>query len=98
MFVFSNLILLVARLVDVTLLAYLWILIARVVLSWVGADRFNPIVRFLYRVTEPVLRPIRQRLPDTMGLDLSPMIVGLAIYLLEPFLVNTLRDIALSMR
>ena len=52
-------------------------------------DPFNPIVRFLYRVTEPVLRPIRHRLPTmAMGLDLAPMIVLLAIYFLESFLVG----------
>jgi YggT family protein len=56
-------------------------------------------VRFLYRVTEPVLRPIRHRLPMTgMGLDLSPMIVILAIYLAKWFLVESLTDLAVSIR
>ena len=59
----------------------------------------NPIVRFLYRVTEPVLRPIRHRLPTVgMGLDLSPMLVILAIYFLQAFLVESLRDLAASLR
>jgi YggT family protein len=79
--------------------AYFWIIIARAVLSWVNPDPFNPIVRFLYRATEPVLRPIRHRLPTlTMGLDLSPMVVLLAIYFLESFLVGSLRDLAISLR
>ena len=99
MFVASNFILAVARLLELVLWAYIWILIARAVLSWVNPDPFNPIVRFLYRVTEPVLRPIRHRLPTVaMGLDLSPMLVVLAIYFLEWFLVNTLRDLAMSLR
>jgi YggT family protein len=99
MFVFSNLVLAVARLLEVLLTAYMWIVIARAVLSWVNPDPFNPIVRFLYRVTEPVLRPIRRRLPTMgMGLDLSPMIVILAIYFLQAFLVESLRDLALSLR
>ena len=73
--------------------------VARAVLSWVNPDPFNPIVRFLYRVTEPVLRPIRRRLPTMgMGLDLSPMLVILAIYFLQAFLVESLRDLALSLR
>ena len=56
-------------------------------------------LRFLYRATEPVLRPIRNRLPTfQMGLDLSPMIVLLAIYFLESFLIGSLRDLAVSLR
>jgi YggT family protein len=99
MFVFSNLLLAVARLLELVLWAYFWIIIARAVLSWVNPDPFNPVVRFLYRVTEPVLRPIRRRMPMMgMGLDLSPMLVILAIYFLQAFLVESLRDLALSLK
>ena len=99
MFVASNLVLAIARLLELVLWAYFWMIIARAVLSWVNPDPFNPVVRFLYRATEPVLRPIRHRLPTfQMGLDLSPMIVMLAIYFLESFLISSLRDLALSLR
>ena len=99
MFVFSNLMLAVTKLLELGLWAYFWIIIARAVVSWVSPDPFNPIVRFLHRVTEPVLRPIRRRLPTfQMGLDLSPMVVILAIYFLQAFLVESLRDLALSLR
>jgi YggT family protein len=99
MFVASNLLLAVARLLELVLWAYFWIIIARAVVSWVSPDPYNPLVRFLYRVTEPVLRPIRHRLPTlAMGLDLSPMIVLLAIYFLESFVVGSIRDMALSLR
>ena len=98
MFVASNFILAIARLLEVVLWAYFWILIARAVLSWVNPDPYNPIVRFLYRVTEPVLRPIRRRLPDFGGFDLSPMVVIVAIYFLESFLIGSLRDLAMSLR
>jgi len=99
MFVFSNLVLALARLLELVLWAYFWIVIARAVLSWVSPDPFNPIMRFLYRVTEPLLRPLRRRLPTfQMGLDLSPMIVILAIYFLQVFLVESLRDLAVSLR
>jgi YggT family protein len=98
-FVAGNLILALANLLHLVLMAYFWIIIARAVLSWVNPDPFNPIVRFLYRVTEPVLRPIRYRLPTlAMGIDLSPMVVILAIYFLDTFLVYSLRDLALSLR
>ena len=99
MFVASNFVLGLARLLEILLWAYFWLIIARAVLSWVNPDPYNPVVRFLHRATEPVLRPIRHRLPTLqMGLDLSPMIVLLAIYFLESFLVGSLRDLALSLR
>lgn len=84
-----------ANLVNLVLTAYMWIIIARAVLSWVNPDPFNPAVRFLYRVTEPVLRPVRRWLPAyQIGLDLSPMVVLLAIYFLQQFLVPVLHRIA----
>ena len=98
MFLLSNLLLALANLVNLVLEAYFWIIIAGAVLSWVSPDPSNPIVRFLRRVTEPVLRPIRRRLPTGMGLDFSPMVVLLAIYFLKWFLVGSLRDLALSLR
>jgi YggT family protein len=95
MFVVSQFFVALARLVDLLLVAYLWIIIARALLSWVNPDPSNPIVRFLYRVTEPVLRAVRRRLPTTqMGLDLSPLIVLLGIYFLKEFLVPVLFRIA----
>ena len=71
MFAVSHLIMATARLVELILWAYFWIIIARALISWVNPDPYNPIVRFLYRVTEPVLRPIRRRMPAMAGLDLS---------------------------
>jgi YggT family protein len=95
MFVANYFIVAVANLVNLVLMAYMWIIIARAILSWVNPDPFNPIVRFLYRVTEPVLRPIRYRLPTTqMGLDLSPMVVLLVLYFLREFLVPVLYRMA----
>jgi YggT family protein len=99
MFLASNLVDALATILKLVLDAYFWILIARAILSWVNPDPRNPIVRFLYRVTEPVLRPIRRRLPTyQMGLDLSPLVVMLAIYFLEAFLVRSLRDLAYNLR
>lgn len=67
---------------------YMWAIIIRALLSWVSPDPYNPIVRFLERLTEPVLRPIRRLLPPhRIGIDLSPLIAVLAIQLL----VQTLR-------
>jgi len=85
----------VASLLDVVIVAYIWVIIARALLSWVSPDPYNPIVKFLYRVTEPVLRPVRERLGGfQVGLDFSPMIVILVLYFLKEFLVPMLFRIA----
>ncbi|MCD6186496.1 MAG: YggT family protein [Deltaproteobacteria bacterium] len=77
---------------------YMWIIIARAVLSWVNPDPYNPIVRFIHNVTEPVLYKIRTRLPvDLGGIDLSPIIVFLAIIFLQKFVVGSLRGIAFNL-
>jgi YggT family protein len=69
--------------------AYVWIIIARALISWVSPDPFNPIVRFLHRATEPVLRPIRRRMPMyQIGLDLSPLVAILALQLVDWLLVS----------
>jgi len=81
--------------VHLAITIYIWIIIIRALISWVSPDPFNPVVRFLYRATEPVLRPIRRRLPD-MPIDFSPMIVIIAIVFLRRFLVPTLLQIAMS--
>ena len=85
----------VATVVSYALTIYMWIIIARAVLSWVNPDPYNPIVRFIHNVTEPVLYRIRTKLPVNFGgIDLSPIIVFLAIVFLQKFLVNSLYDIA----
>ena len=80
-----------ANLVDLAIQIYILLIIARALISWVSPDPYNPIVRFLYRATEPVLRPVRNMLPTlAMGLDLSPMIVILLLVFLQRYLVPLL--------
>jgi YggT family protein len=98
MFVVNNFMMAIAKLLDFLLTAYMWIIIGRAVISWVNADPYNPIVRFLYDVTEPLLSRIRRVLPfDLGGVDLSPMILIMAIMFLQSFLVPTLKQIAMGM-
>ena len=95
MFVVGNFINAVAGLVEFVLTAYMWIIVGRAVVSWVNIDPYNPIVRFLYEATEPLLGRIRRMLPLAMGsIDFSPMILIVAILFLQSFLVPTLRHIA----
>jgi len=85
----------VAIIIDYLLTAYTWIIIAQSILSWVRPDPYSPIVRFLYAVTEPVLRPIRRRIPVSLGgFDFSPLVVILAIVFLQHFVVDSLRQLA----
>jgi YggT family protein len=98
MFVMGNLIEALAKIIDVVLNIYFWIIVARAVISWVNPDPYNSIVVFLYRVTEPVLAPIRRRLPMGMGIDFSPMVVILVIIFLQVFLVKTILQMAYYFR
>jgi YggT family protein len=99
MFVLGNFFWAVAELLHYVIWLYIIIVTARAVISWVSPDPYNPIVQFLYRATEPVLEPIRRKLPGGgFGLDFSPLIVILALYFLDMFLVASLRGIALRLR
>jgi YggT family protein len=99
MFVLNNFLFAVARTLDVVLSLYMWILIIRAVLSWVNPDPYNPIVRTLYALTEPLLARLRRRFPLMAGsIDFSPMVVILAILFLQYFLVASLKDLALRVR
>ena len=91
----SDLFILVANVINIGLTVYIWIIVIRALISWVSPDPYNLIVRFLYRVTEPVLRPVRRILPISgMGIDFSPLIVILIIYVLRIFLVKALIQLA----
>jgi YggT family protein len=95
MFALRHLIGALASILDLALTVYMWLIIARALLSWVNPDPYNPIVRFLYNVTEPVLGWVRRRVPVVFGgLDLSPLLVLLAVVFLQRFLVSTLWDLA----
>jgi len=96
MFIVSNFIIALARVLDIGLSLYMWIIIAQAVISWVNPDPYNPIVRFLHSVTEPVLYNIRRMIPVYFsGLDFSPIIVILVIIFLKTFLVQSLMQLAM---
>ena len=98
MYVFANFFHALAVVLDLALTLYLWIVVARAVLSWVSPDPFNPIVRFINNVTEPILYPIRARLPVHFGgIDLSPIVVFLGIIFIRTFVVNTLMQMSASL-
>ena len=97
MYIAGNLISAIAKVTDMVLSFLLWVIIIRALISWVNPDPYNPIVQFLYRMTEPILQPIRRlmgRSMMNMGLDLSPMVAILAVYFLKYFLIPSLYQLA----
>jgi YggT family protein len=91
MFILGNFIRALAEVINIGLTLFMWIVIAHAVLSWVRPDPFNPIVRFINQVTEPLLYQIRRRIPSAFGgIDFAPMIVILGVVFLRIFLVDSL--------
>ena len=97
MFAVRNLLIALATVIDIALVTFMFITIARAVLSWVSPDPYNPIVRFIHNVTEPVLYRIRRKLPLMYGgMDFSPIAVILIIIFLRIFVVESLKGLAVS--
>ena len=95
MFIISNFLVAIGKILDIALTLYMWIIVARAVISWVNPDPFNPIVRFLNAVTEPVLYQVRRRIPLFFGgIDFTPILIILVIYFLKSFLVKSLIEVA----
>ena len=86
-----------ADLLDFLLMLYFGLILVRVLLSFVNVDRANPVVPLIYQLADPVLRPIRKRLPAVAGLDLSPMVVMLVILLARVLLVGPVLDFGLRL-
>lgn len=98
MFIIGYFLMAVANVLDIVLVFLMIIVIARAVLSWVNPDPFNPIVRFINNVTEPILYPIRTKMPLSFGgLDLSPILVILGVVFLREFLVRSLHRLGQGM-
>jgi YggT family protein len=97
MFVAGNALEGLAKVLELALQLYMWIIIARALISWVNPDPWNPIVRFLEQATEPVLHPIRKRLGWRMGIDISPIIAIMVIIFIQLAVVQSLKDMALGM-
>lgn len=91
----------VAKLLHILINVYSLVLVGRVIFSWVKPDPYNPIVRFLYQITEPLLSKVRRLLPASffhVGFDLSPLIVFILLMLFETIVVGSLDDLAYRLR
>src|SRR3972149_6533038 len=98
MCVISNILLGLAKILDMALTIYFWIIVVRALISWVTPAPYNPIVRFLYQVTEPVLARVRRFIPYTGGLDLSPLIVIFVIYFIQYAIIPSIIEAALRLK
>jgi YggT family protein len=95
MFILGYFFMAVAKVLDYVFLFFMLVILARAVLSWVSPDPYNPIVRFIHGVTEPVLYRIRRVIPMAFGgIDFSPIVVFLGIVFLREFLVNSLLQLS----
>ncbi|MDR2488158.1 MAG: YggT family protein [Desulfovibrio sp.] len=99
MFIFANILEAVVYVVDMTLSLYSFIVIAACLISWVNPDPYNPVVRTLRNLTEPLLWRIRKYLPFTYtnGLDFSPVVLLLAVQLVKMVIVKSLLQAIHSM-
>jgi len=99
MFIFGNLLLGVAHVLDILLTVYIWIVIFSALISWVNPDPYNPIVKFLRGITEPAYRPIRKFIGARLGIiDLSPLIVIIVIIFIKTFFVTSLLEFAYKLK
>jgi len=88
----------VAQILSMVINIYIWVIIIAALLSWVNPDPSNPIVQILRRLTEPAYAFVRRYIPTVIGgIDLSPIIIILALQFLDLFLVRILFNIAQSL-
>lgn len=97
MFVVSNFFTALGTIVYYALELYMYVVIARALISWVNPDPWNPIVQFLEKVTEPALAPLRRMIGWRLGIDVSPIILILIIIFLQKFIVPSLFQMATVM-
>ncbi|HPP05758.1 MAG TPA: YggT family protein [Syntrophorhabdaceae bacterium] len=98
MFAFGNLLSALASIINIILDLYFWVIFIRAVMSWFNPNPYNPFVRTIYRLVDPITYKISRIIPTRFGMvDLSPFILMLIIIFLQRFLVKTLFDMALRM-
>ncbi len=87
----------IAELISLLLNVYLVAIIAVIVLSWIGPQGYNPVVSLIHTLVEPVMRPARRILPPISGIDLSPILVFLAMNLIKILFIAPIADLGRSL-
>ncbi len=93
MFILGHFFTTIAKLLHFVFQAAIILFLIRAVMSWLQPDTRQPVVSFIYRITDPVLYRIRQFMPSFGTLDLSPMVIIVVCWFLDSFLVSSLADI-----
>ncbi|MBU4484663.1 YggT family protein [bacterium] len=96
MYVFGYILIALAKVIGLIINIYTFVIIIAVLISWVKPDPYNPIVRILHQLTEPVFARVRRFMPRAIfriGLDLSPIIVLILLVLIETIVVNVLYEL-----
>jgi YggT family protein len=90
MYAWTNLIIFIAQTLEALLQLYFWVVIISALMTWIEPNPYNPIVRFIYAVTEPVFNWIREHVPVVFGgIDFSPLVVILGISFLQRYVIPT---------
>lgn len=98
MFAFGNLLQSLASIINIALDLYFWVIFIRAIMSWFNPNPYNPFVRTIYRLVDPVTYKISKIIPTRIGMvDISPFILMLIIIFLQRFLVKTLYDLAVRL-
>jgi len=98
MVVLSTLLIAIAKILDMVIGLYIWIVIIAALITWVRPDPYNPIVQILYKLTEPVYAMIRRYIPTNIsGFDIAPLILILGLQFIQLFFVNLLFKLAQGM-
>lgn len=96
--VLSEIVLVFAQMINMIITIYIYIVIARALISWVNPDPYNPIVRFLHNATDPVLYKIRRVVPLNLGgIDFSPILLLFSLYLIQRLVTVLLTRLAYSL-
>lgn len=87
----------IPELVDLIINIFLVALFIQVILSWISPGNYNPAVGLAYSLTQPLLGPVQRRMPNMGGIDLSPMVVMVGLYLLKMLLIPPLQDVVMRL-
>jgi YggT family protein len=95
--IWANFVITITQMLQMVLQLYFWVVIIAAIMSWIEPNPYNPIVRAIYSLTEPVFDWVRRHMPVMFGgIDFSPMVVIFAIYFLQAFFIPTVRQLALG--
>ena len=82
----------IPELISLIINIFLFAILIQVIISWINPGSYNPVLSLIHSLTEPLLAPVRRRMPDMGGLDLSPMVVIIGLVVLEMLLIPPLKD------